>query len=181
MGLAKTQFDKSDFFLWTKHAKEKIAYYHLSASRVKRTIKYFNRIEYGVAPETIAVMSRAGSKKHPSEIWVMYQIIKSKVNPSVKLRIDGEQSRTINPSTRLRIDGEQSRTINPSVKLRIDGEQSRTINPSVRRRMDKQKTKPSLKKWRTQIKIISAWRYPGISPKGQEIPIPDDIRRELNL
>jgi len=165
MGLAKTQFDKSDFFLWTKHAKEKIAYYHLSASRVKRTIKYFNRIEYGVAPETIAVMSRAGSKKHPSEIWVMYQIIKSKVNPSVKLRIDGEQSRTINPSTR----------------LRIDGEQSRTINPSVRRRMDKQKTKPSLKKWRTQIKIISAWRYPGISPKGQEIPIPDDIRRELNL
>ena len=149
MGLAKTQFDKSDFFLWTKHAKEKIAYYHLSASRVKRTIKYFNRIEYGVAPETIAVMSRAGSKKHPSEIWVMYQIIKSKVNPSVKLRIDGEQSRT--------------------------------INPSVRRRMDKQKTKPSLKKWRTQIKIISAWRYPGISPKGQEIPIPDDIRRELNL
>jgi len=165
MGLAKTQFDKSDFFLWTKHAKEKIAYYHLSASRVKRTIKYFNRIEYGVAPETIAVMSRAGSKKHPSEIWVMYQIIKSKVNPSVKLRIDGEQSRTINPS----------------VKLRIDGEQSRTINPSVRRRMDKQKTKPSLKKWRTQIKIISAWRYPGISPKGQEIPIPDDIRRELNL
>ncbi|MGA2418042.1 MAG: hypothetical protein ABSF55_02295 [Candidatus Staskawiczbacteria bacterium] len=28
-------------------------------------------------------------------------------------------------------------------------------------------------------KIISAWRYPGISKPGEEIPIPDDIRREL--
>ena len=28
-------------------------------------------------------------------------------------------------------------------------------------------------------KIISAWRYPGISKPGENIPIPDDIRREL--
>lgn len=28
-------------------------------------------------------------------------------------------------------------------------------------------------------KIISAWRYPGISKPGEEIPIPDDIRQEL--
>ena len=27
--------------------------------------------------------------------------------------------------------------------------------------------------------MISAWRYPGISPKGKEIPIPDDILEEL--
>lgn len=27
--------------------------------------------------------------------------------------------------------------------------------------------------------IISAWRYPGISPKGKEIPIPEDILEEL--
>lgn len=31
-----------------------------------------------------------------------------------------------------------------------------------------------------KIKIISAWRYPGISPKGKKIPIPDDILEELN-
>lgn len=29
-----------------------------------------------------------------------------------------------------------------------------------------------------QLRIISAWRYPGISPKGN--PIPDDIWQELN-
>ena len=28
-------------------------------------------------------------------------------------------------------------------------------------------------------KIISAWRYPGISKPGEAIPIPDDIREEL--
>jgi len=28
-------------------------------------------------------------------------------------------------------------------------------------------------------KIISAWRYPGISKPGEEIPIPEDIRHEL--
>lgn len=28
-------------------------------------------------------------------------------------------------------------------------------------------------------KIISAWRYPGISKPGEAIPIPEDIKREL--
>jgi len=28
-------------------------------------------------------------------------------------------------------------------------------------------------------KMISAWRYPGVSPKGKEIPIPEDILEEL--
>jgi len=28
-------------------------------------------------------------------------------------------------------------------------------------------------------KIIVAWRYPGKSPIGEEIPIPDDIKEEL--
>jgi len=30
-------------------------------------------------------------------------------------------------------------------------------------------------------KIISAWRYPGISKPGEEIPIPEDIRHELKI
>ena len=28
--------------------------------------------------------------------------------------------------------------------------------------------------------IISAWRYPGVSPVGKQIPIPTDILEELN-
>lgn len=30
-----------------------------------------------------------------------------------------------------------------------------------------------------KVRIISAWRYPGVSPTGKKIPIPDDIREEL--
>jgi hypothetical protein len=30
-----------------------------------------------------------------------------------------------------------------------------------------------------QRKIISAWRYPGISKPGEAIPIPEDIKQEL--
>ena len=30
-----------------------------------------------------------------------------------------------------------------------------------------------------KIKVISAWRYPGISPVGNKIPIPDEILQEL--
>jgi hypothetical protein len=36
---------------------------------------------------------------------------------------------------------------------------------------DKQKTKKKI--------MISAWRYPGISPKGKPVPIPEDILEEL--
>jgi len=33
----------------------------------------------------------------------------------------------------------------------------------------------------SQIKIITAWRYPAKSPVGKEIPIPEEIKRELRL
>ena len=36
-----------------------------------------------------------------------------------------------------------------------------------------------LKKPVVAIKIISAWRYPGISKPNERIPIPEDIRQEL--
>lgn len=31
----------------------------------------------------------------------------------------------------------------------------------------------------TKKRIISAWRYPGVSPIGKKIPIPDEILQEL--
>lgn len=36
----------------------------------------------------------------------------------------------------------------------------------------------SISSGQATIKIISAWRYPGISRPGEEIPIPEDIRQE---
>lgn len=90
---------KRDQIIWTKHSQKKMAYYHLSKQRVRRILRHPDRVEEGIAPQTVAVMQKYGSKKRPKELWVMLQEIGSKIG--------------------------------------------------------------------SRIRIISAWRYPGISPKGQ--------------
>lgn len=107
MKLAKTE----DNLTWTRHAKEKMRFYRLSEARVKRVLRNPGRVEEGIAPGTIALMQRTGSKRRPTEIWLMYQPLRKK---------------------------------------------------SAKR-------------------IVTAWRYPGISPIRGEIPIPDDIREALSM
>jgi len=53
--------------------------YNLSESRLNRVLRKPDRKELGIAPRTIAIMQITGTKKHPTEIWVMYQITKSKI------------------------------------------------------------------------------------------------------
>lgn len=77
---------KPKTFFWTNHAQAKMRFYHLSENRVKRIIHNPKRIEEGIAPNTIAMLQSAGSKKHPYEIWVMVQGQKSRVK-SQKLKI----------------------------------------------------------------------------------------------
>jgi hypothetical protein len=62
---------KNDIF-WTSHAKMKMRFYHLSEQRVRRVLNSPKRTEEGIAPGTIAMMQRAGSEKHPYEIWTMF-------------------------------------------------------------------------------------------------------------
>jgi len=57
-------------FHWTNHAQAKMRYYGLSESRVKRVVRSPERIEEGIAENTIAVMQPYGNKKD-KEIWVM--------------------------------------------------------------------------------------------------------------
>lgn len=70
---------KSKILFWTNHAKDKMNFYKLSESRVKRVINYPYRIEEGIAPKTIAMMQPASLKmsgkikKWSQEIWVMIQ------------------------------------------------------------------------------------------------------------
>lgn len=73
---------------WTKHVKKKMRQYGLSENRLRRILWNPERKEVGVAPGTIAIMQSSGTKKHSTEIWLMYQIIsqRSKVK-SQKLRI----------------------------------------------------------------------------------------------
>ncbi|PJE51592.1 MAG: hypothetical protein COV29_00325 [Candidatus Yanofskybacteria bacterium CG10_big_fil_rev_8_21_14_0_10_36_16] len=106
-------------YKWTNHVKDKMVYYGISESLIKRVVRHPHRTEEGVATGTTAVMQKATSKT-PQEIWVMYQ-----ENKNLKRKIQNEIPLT-NKKT-----------------------------------------------------IISAWRYPGISPVGKAIPIPDEILAEL--
>jgi len=73
---------------WTKHVVEKMRYYGLSETRLRRVLARPERKEEGIAPDTVAIMQSTGSKNHPTEIWLMYKTVspKSKIK-SQKLRI----------------------------------------------------------------------------------------------
>lgn len=90
-------------------------YYRLSENRVLSILRKPGRKEEGIAPGTVAAMQATGTKKHPTEAWMMYQ--------------------------------------------------------TVRRTIQGQKYK--------KIKIISAWRYPGVTPVGARPIIPDDTLENL--
>ena len=94
---------------WTVHSKMKMRQYRFSEKRVLKIFRKPDRKEYGIAPGTIAVMQRTGTKKHPTEAWMMYVMLK----------------------------------------------------------------KPK------GIKVISAWRYPGITPVGARPVIPEDTLEEI--
>ncbi|MBZ1345417.1 MAG: hypothetical protein KY055_02185, partial [Candidatus Nealsonbacteria bacterium] len=72
--------DKEIF--WTKHSKMKMRQYRLSEKRVLRILRKPDRKEEGIAEGTIAVMQISGTKKHPNEVWTMYQIL----NPKSKIK-----------------------------------------------------------------------------------------------
>jgi hypothetical protein len=68
-------------YQWTNHVKDKMGYYRISPSMVKRIVRFPKRTEEGVAPNTVAVMNSRQSMgklrgkiiKKVEEIWVMYQ------------------------------------------------------------------------------------------------------------
>ncbi|MBI3638429.1 hypothetical protein HY227_01650 [Candidatus Wolfebacteria bacterium] len=73
---------KNSDVVWTSHARAKMRFYHLSEQRVRRVLNSPKRTEEGIAPGTIAMMQRAGSEKHPYEIWTM--VVKISQKPKVK-------------------------------------------------------------------------------------------------
>jgi len=61
-------------YVWTEHAKEKMAYYRLTEQRIRRILRNPTRKEEGVAPGTTAVMQpimKNGTTTQ--ELWTMYQ------------------------------------------------------------------------------------------------------------
>ena len=71
------KFKNRSRIIWTQHAQQKMIFYRLSKSGIKRVLYHPDRVEEGIAPKTIASMKKGGSQSHPYEIWIMYQKIRS--------------------------------------------------------------------------------------------------------
>jgi len=143
MGFGAFRIPKNnDKYYWTRHSIGKMMQYGLSEQRIKRIIRSYERIEYGVAKDTVAVMQpksfkfqKDGTKKWTQELWVMYQ--KPVKNSKCKIKSCSQEEKISNNFSKFDFGNFGGR----------------------------------------QIKIISAWCYPGVSPKNN--PIPKEIIEEL--
>lgn len=169
----KRKITSSMYYSWTRHAEEKLRYYRLSPSRVIRVIRHPERTEVGILEGAVACMQPAntstsvsrsagfspafghvGHKDRYSEIWVMYVVQSPLFSERAGFAPAGKTAL-----------GDASSFVPHEAGRRAHSDASR------------------LKKWETslrgkkQIKIITAWRYPGKSPERD--PIPADILREI--
>ena len=71
-------------YVWTHHSRDKMKYYRLTESRIKRIIRHPARIEEGIFEGAIAVMQPAEGKKY-SEIWALYLLSKEKGDKCLKI------------------------------------------------------------------------------------------------
>jgi hypothetical protein len=157
----------SDKYQWTRHAIFKLRQYGLSAQRITRVIRAPKRIEKGIVKNTIAVMQPSSTKKvngketWSQEIWAMYQSAGRRTEFKSQISNLKTLDQILN-----------SKNPHPALSQIVRGGLGK-IHP----------VKSSLNEVSAfggqfnRVKIISAWRYPGISPKNN--PIPEEILDEI--
>ncbi len=139
---------KNEKYQWTRHSLYKMRQYGLSPQRVTRVIRNPERTEEGIVPKTIVVMQPASVKyKNFKKTW------------SQEIWVMYQLRRAGNP---------KSEILNPKQISKSKFQNLQTPHPAL---------SPLGRGGKGKIKIISAWRYPGISPKNN--PIPEEILREI--
>ncbi len=73
-------------YYWTKHIQMKMRQYGIGEGRIKRIVRAPHRTEYGIAPDTVAVMQPVsrrrrsdGTRVWTREYWVLYQVKGSRI------------------------------------------------------------------------------------------------------
>jgi len=135
-------------YQFTLHAQYKMKQYGLSAQKVRSVIRNPKRREEGIVPKTVAVMQPVSVKR-------------ANDRPSRP----GESGRSGGETWKQEI-WVLFQIKNQNSKIKNETEDEMPLEFPIRYTL---KAK--------SFKIISAWRYPGISPKRN--PIPDEILEEL--
>jgi hypothetical protein len=145
---------KSGRYYFTLHSEYKMREYHLSRQRVIRIIRNPRRTEVGIVENTVAVMQPASIK-----------------------RVNGKPARNATHS----VAGGETWSQELWVMYKVLKNQDSRIKNQGSELRNTQKNQNSsfkiLHSANQEIRIISAWRYPGVSPERD--PIPSDILREI--
>ena len=148
----------TDKYQWTMHVTEKMHYYGLSEQKVLGVIRRPQRVETGIAENTVAVMIPVGNmqKGNPKPRWgrpVFAEALPRQLSSA-------EESWNQEIWVMYQIKSE-------SKKVKVESKIQNTKLQKLQDQINSNK----------KITIISAWRYPGVSPKNN--PIPTDIIREI--
>jgi hypothetical protein len=160
----------TDKYHWTAHVAEKMHYYGLSEQKVLGVIRNPKRTETGIAENTVAVMMpvgnirKANSPRKSASAWASARQFSS---------AEENWNQEIWVMYQLREINRQQPTNN---------DQQKEVGKIKNKIKDKKSIITNLKfqisnSAKPKICIISAWRYPGVSPKNN--PIPEEIFREL--
>lgn len=145
-----------DKYQWTNHVVGKMVYYGISESLVKRVVRFPKRVEVGIAPGTTACMSPYGHASGRSTAGTRESPGKTQFYRGEVWVMYVEVGH--GPTSNLKLKTQNAKLNQEQGKL-----QTMDYKLSTARK-----------------KIITTWRYPGISPIGKPIPIPEDILAELN-
>lgn len=154
----------TDKYHWTQHVTEKMHYYGLSEQKVLGVIRNPKRIETSVVENTVAVMIPVGN--------ITTGVAKPKWgSPSFSFMKAQKESSAEKKKQEI---WSQEIWVMYQTKSQAKKFKDKTLSEKKDDKISKlQKQINSTK----QITIISAWRYPGVSPKKN--PIPEDILREI--
>lgn len=144
----KNKATSTGAYQFTLHAQYKMKQYGLSEQRVRSVIRYPKRREEGIVPKTIAVMQPVSVKK-----------------------VNGKPARPGEPGR----SGGETWKQEIWALFQIKNQKSKIKISNQNAKLEKFKTQLSF--GGKQLVVISAWRYPGVSPKRH--PIPEEILREL--
>lgn len=153
----------TDKYQWTQHVTEKMHYYGLSEQKVLGVIRNPKRIETGIVENTVAVMMPVGNigKKEKISKW------KSSFASNEASADTWNQEIWVMYQLRNSAARNNNQETNSKQKVVIKNIEN----------LDKEKAKKLIKLMPKKLVIISAWRYPGVSPKNN--PIPEEILREI--
>jgi hypothetical protein len=142
----------TDKYYWTAHVAEKMHYYGLSEQKILGVIRRPQRIETGIVENTVAVMVPVG-------------------NMHKKINLNSKWNRNFseNPG-----ENKWSQEIWVMYQTKTQKAKQKTQNEIENPKLKALQNKINANK---KITIISAWRYPGVSPKSN--PIPEEILREI--